>query len=130
MNINIHKNSKKPLEAAENRSEKTLKMVFGWKRRFKNFKVGDEQAYVEAYPKTGKHERSKFDILILVVHELDEKTGKRGEKKEIDMTPDEALQIAGMLMTAANFWLMNYKPYWDTTMKWKKKMAKKHKKSE
>ena len=64
MSRNIHKDSKKPLEEAENRSKKVQKMIFGWNRRFKNFKVGDAQMYVEAYPKTGKHERSKFDILL------------------------------------------------------------------
>ena len=89
-------------------------------KRFKNFKCGSEQVYVEAYPKKGKHDRSDIDVLRLTVKEAD-----TGDIKEIDMTPDEALEISGHLNTAAMFWIMNYKPYWETFMKRKRELDKK-----
>lgn len=93
-------------------------------RRIKNFTCGNlsEQITVEAYPKKMKHDRSDIDVLRFTM------TNSEGEKQVIDMTPDEALEIAGYLNTAATFWLMNYKPYWDTFMKRKRELAKKLKK--
>ena len=47
------------------------------------------------------------------------------EKNELEFTPDEAILVAGNIMTATMFWLINYKPYWDTFMKRKRSLTKK-----
>src|SRR3990167_6448138 len=93
-------------------------------RRIKNFKAGDDQCFVEVYPKSGKHDRSDIDIFRLTLVAIDEKTGKK-EKQELEFTPDEAILVAGNIMTATMFWLINYKPYWDTFMKRKRSLTKK-----
>ncbi len=103
--------------------EKTMKVKI-ITRRFKHFKAGDEQTYVEVYPPKRKHDRSDIDIFRLVIKAKDEKTGKE-ELKELDMTPDEALMIANDLTNATMFWLINYKSYWDTFMKRKRELDKK-----
>ena len=92
-------------------------------RRIKNFTCGNlsEQITVEAYPKKMKHDSSDIDVLRFTIINME------GEKQVIDMTPDEALEIAGYLQTAAMFWIMNYKPYWDTFMKRKRELAKRSK---
>jgi hypothetical protein len=95
-------------------------------RRIKNFRIGhpdDEQLLVEVYPKTKKHDRSDIDIIRLSLKSLDEK-----ESRYFDMTPDEALEIAQALTNAGMFWLMNYKPYWDTFMKRKRELDRKNRK--
>jgi len=84
-------------------------------KRIKNFKVGDKQCFVEAYPKEKKHGRSDIDVLRLSITELDTR-----RIKNIDMTPDEALEIGANLVIASEFWLMNYEPYHDFFMKRKK----------
>lgn len=93
-------------------------------KKIKNFKVGDKQCFVEAYPKEKKHERSDIDVLRLSITELD-----TGRIKNIDMTPDEALEIGANLVIATQFWLMNYKPYHEFFMKRKGELDKKLKKS-
>lgn len=96
-------------------------------RRIKNFKVGnpqDGQLFVEVYPRSGKHDRSDIDVIRLKLKSVD-----GVEHREFDMTPDEALEIGSILNQAGMFWLINYKPYWDTFMKRKRDLDKKFNKS-
>ena len=96
--------------------------------RIKNFKVGNEQSYVEVYPKTKKHDRSDIDIFRLVMNSIDENDGAT-QLKEVDMTPDEAIELSSTLSLALSFWLINYKPYWDTFMKKRRTLDKKYKRN-
>lgn len=77
----------------------------GLKRLVKNFKYGDGQVYVEAYPRSKKNDRSHFDVLRLHFHDIDR------VHRWIDMTPDEASDIASLLSGAVGFWLLNDRNY-------------------
>ena len=95
------------------------------KKRIKSFNVGhpgDHQLLIEVYPKRKKNERHVADDIDIVRLTLTEADGKRS--RILEMTPDEALELAQSLTTAAWGFLVNYKPYWDTFMKRKRALTK------
>lgn len=95
-------------------------------KRIKSFRTGDDQVYVECYPRTRKHDRSDIDIFRLTLVAIDEKTGRK-ENQEFEFTPDEGLLIAQTITNAVMFWMMNYKPYDNTFMKRKRQLGNKMK---
>jgi len=74
-------------------------------KRIKHFKVGnphdDDQLRVEVYPKHKQHDRSDIDVVCFKLKERD-----MDALIHIYMTPDEGLEIANALSTAAMFWLI------------------------
>lgn len=78
------------------------------KKELKGAVIGGEQIRVILFSPDRMHD---FDLIRLKL------TTVEGETRQVDMTPDEALEIASCLTTAAMFWLMgdnkDYKKYRD-----------------